>query len=496
MRIVMKPQIQMGETDIAAIKLNPKSRDDIPQLLRGLQHIYVTPDLREKVFTILQELRPERANGTGKVSAQIGRPGMSQWKILVLGVLRLGLNTDYDRIVELANEHSTLREFLGHSKWDREEQYELQTVKDNLQLFTPELLRRIDEEVVKAGHMLVKKKDPDGKLNVRCDSFVVETDVHFPTDINLLYDAIRKTIELSGSLAKKYDINGWRQSRHNARSFKREYRHIQQLKRSTSKDEVKREQRVIELKSAYSEYLKSANEYLERARVTINRVAKQEKENSVKLRQLREFVSHGERQIDQIHRRVILGESIPHEEKVFSLFQPHTEWISKGKAGVPFELGLRVCVAEDQHRFIVHHKVMEKQTDEQVAVEMVKETLKQYPAVRSFSFDKGFHSPGNQVELNKLLEQVVLPKKGRLSLQRQAEESAPEFRRLRRLHSGVESGINALEEHGLDKCPDNGLVGFKRYVALAVLARNLHRLGAVLKENETERGLTGYRNAA
>ena len=77
-------------------------------------------------------------------------------------------------------------------------------------------------------------------------------------------------------------------------------------------------------------------------------------------------MKHAVRQINQIRRRVILGETIPHAEKVFSVFQSHTEWISKGKAGVPVELGLRVCIMEDQHRFVLHHQVMQKQTDDQV----------------------------------------------------------------------------------------------------------------------------------
>jgi len=59
----------------------------------------------------------------------------------------------------------------------------------------------------------------------------------------------------------------------------------------------------------------------------------------------------------------VLDEKIPHEEKVFSIFEPHTEWISKGKAGVPQELGLQVCVLKDQYGFILHHLVMEQQTD-------------------------------------------------------------------------------------------------------------------------------------
>jgi transposase, IS5 family len=157
MRTVISLQLKLGETDIAAIVLDPKSRDDIPQLLRGLQHLYTEVALRQRVFAILEEVMPERAGGKGKASSETGRPGMEQWKILVLGVLRLGLNADYDRIQELANQHKTIRRMLGHSEWLDEHCYELQTIRDNVSLFTPEILDRINQEVVQAGHQALKK---------------------------------------------------------------------------------------------------------------------------------------------------------------------------------------------------------------------------------------------------------------------------------------------------------------------------------------------------
>ena len=109
--------MKLGELAIAEIKLDPKSRDDIPQILRGLQHLYTTPELRKPIFAILEEVLPERRieGKAVKADPNNGRPGMTQWQILVLGVLRLGLNADYDRIQELANEHKTLRQMLGHS---------------------------------------------------------------------------------------------------------------------------------------------------------------------------------------------------------------------------------------------------------------------------------------------------------------------------------------------------------------------------------------------
>jgi len=81
----------------------------------------------------------------------------------------------------------------------------------------------------------------------------------------------------------------------------------------------------------------------------------------------------------------------------------------------------------------------------------------------------------------------VMPKKGKLSRKDEREEHSEEFVRMRRQHSAVESAINALENHGLDRCPDHGIYGFKRYVALAVLARNLQRLGHIVQQKELKR---------
>jgi hypothetical protein len=166
------------------------------------------------------------------------------------------------------------------------------------------------------------------------------------------------------------------------------------------------------------------------------------------------------------------------------LFQPHTEWISKGKAGVPVELGLRVCIMEDSHGFILHSQVMQKTTDDKVAVPMVKATKAKFPSFNACSFDKGFHSPANQTDLKALIEQVVLPKKGKLSKANQECEYAPEFKQAKKQHSAVESAINALEVHGLDKCLDHGIDAFERYVGLAVLSRNIQKLGTIKRDME------------
>ena len=152
MRVVQPLQAQLGELAIGEIKIDIKSRDDIPQVLRGLQYIYTHADLRHRVFELLKEhIQPA-------VSHDNGRPGMTLWNILVMGVLRLDLNWDYDRLHEQVNNHKTIRQMLGHEDIFDPHYYTLQTLKDNVSLLTPPLLDKINQVVVNAGHEVVKKK--------------------------------------------------------------------------------------------------------------------------------------------------------------------------------------------------------------------------------------------------------------------------------------------------------------------------------------------------
>jgi len=179
---------------------------------------------------------------------------------------------DYDKLQDTVNNHKTIRQMLGHGLMDNDKTYPLQTLKDNIRLLTPELLDRIDTIVVEEGHkLLVKKKDQT--LTGRCDSFVVETDVHYPTDINLLFDA-------------------------------------------------------------HQTYIESAKQFIRKAFLTTETITSCDPKILVKIQELESYINHATWQVDLIRRRVIQGEKIPHADKVFSLFEPHTEWISKGKAGV------------------------------------------------------------------------------------------------------------------------------------------------------------------
>jgi len=487
MRDTFPAQQTISQIDIAQIKIDVRSRDDIPLILLGLQHLYCTDELREKVFAILKDMLPtKQVDGQAEpVSAALGCPGMNQWTILVLGSLRLCLNADYDRLHELANQHRTLRQMLGLADWD-EKRFSLQTLKDNLPLFTPEILARINQAVVEAGYALLGKKNCPAPVVGRCDSFVVETDVHFPTDISLLYDAIRVLLHICAHFSAALSLKGWRQVKSALKKLKKALRIIQKLKHSTSKDEAKKQAKAEQIIQAHQKLIALSATYLKRVEETLTELNTVHHVGELQLVKPKQFVVHAKRQIDQIERRVMKGETIPHDEKVFSLFQPHTEWIAKGKAGVPVELGVRVAIVESREGFILQHQVMEKKTDDQIAVSIVQETQKDFPSFKACSFDKGFHNPANQTELKAMLDQVTLPKKGKWSAKDAERETNAAFVAARKAHSAVESGINALEVHGLDQCLDHGIDGFKRYVALAVVSRNIQKIGQIKRDAERE----------
>ena len=144
------------------------------------------------------------------------------------------------------------------------------------------------------------------------------------------------------------------------------------------------------IKEIYSTYLELAAVLVERAKVTLNNSNSADPLALSSVIIIEHFIKHAERQIDQITRRVLEDEKIPHSEKVFSIFEEHTEWLSKGKAGVPQVLGLNVCVITDQYGFILEHLVMQKETDSGIAVKIIRNAIAKFPNITSCSFDKGF----------------------------------------------------------------------------------------------------------
>lgn len=464
MRRCFQPQLQIGQKPIDGIEIDLKSRDDIPAILLGLKQLHGEPAVLREVMELLE------SNVLDGKDHSKGRPGMDFWQMLVLAVLKQGLNCDFDRLKELADQHRTIREILGLGPLD-ETRYSLQRLIDNVGHLTPELLGKINRVVVAHGHTVLGcAEDP---LRGRCDSFAVETDVHYPTDVSLLWDAMRCLLRTIGPLSGEHGVRGWRQWKKQLRDVRGLFYRVRSTRRAKG-----RPHRV-------ERYLMRCRSLVERARGSVAELTAAGAATGA-VGKIEGYIVHAERQIDQIDRRLLRGEVIPHEEKVFSVFEEHTRWISKGKAGCPVELGVPVCVIEDQHRFVLNHVVIWEDSDVDVVVPLVQQTRDLFPEFRACSFDRGFHSPANRRRLDDILDVNALPKKGRLSKADTARETTPEFQAARKAHPVVESAINHLEHHGLDRVLSVGAAGFDRTVALSILGANIHRLGKIVRQQALE----------
>ena len=146
--ILLSPQLSFGQTYIGDIKINLDSRDDIPSILLGLQSVYQDKQARQELELVLASVLSDKQINTG-------RQGMDMWRVFVLGIVRLNLNCDYDRLQELANEHRTLRQMLGHGFLDENKRYALQTIKDNVGLLTEEVLCQLNIIMINHGSSFV-----------------------------------------------------------------------------------------------------------------------------------------------------------------------------------------------------------------------------------------------------------------------------------------------------------------------------------------------------
>ena len=483
MRVAENKVLSLGQVDIDDVELDPKSRDDIPAVLHGIQSIHRDADLLEKILNLLRShlFRSSEGDGSGdecgkdrdKINPHVGRPGMSLWAILVLASVKQALGCDYDRLHELACKHLDVRRMLGLSDVFATPAFSYRTVVRNVTLLTPALLEGINQLVVRAGHSLLGRESEQA-LRARCDSFVVETDVEYPTDVRLTWDATRCLIRSMGAAWEEFGLAGWRQYRKLLEKGRKLYGRVRQAKKyKKNPQHLKR-------------YLQFAREMAERAQGSLAVLAGEGVPESM-TKEAKELMELVQKLAEQVDRRVVRGEVIPASEKIYSVFVPFTRWCVKGKAGVPVELGVPVCVVEDEDQFVLSHRILWTESDVDLLPGMIEETQEKYPELEGCSFDKGFWSPQGKAALEKRLKSVVMPKKGRLSKADRERESGEEFREARRKHPAVESAINNLEQRGLDRVREKSKAGFARMVALSVLAANVHRLGVLVRDRERER---------
>jgi hypothetical protein len=474
MRSNFQIQPHLDIVPIEKIRIPTNSRDQLAPILLALQWIYSTPEISRQIFELLEaKILP------GK-SKDKGRPGLDLWQILVLGIVRNARNCDYDELEDLASHHTLIRQFLSlpaiaGSDLTNIPDISHKTISNNVCHITEELLHDINRIVAQHGRTLLSKKNRAEEIIAKCDTYVLETNVHFPTDINLLWDAGRKTIELLVPLAENNDLPGWRKHRSILAGLKSQMRVLGNISQKGGQNKPER------LQQAARVYLDQASSLSAKANATLAQleaIALSAVESG-RLIELTYFHEMLDKHIDLIGRRILKGEAIPHGEKIFSLFEPHTQWISKGKPGSPVELGRKLLITTDQHHLILDYQIMDNPDEHPQAPATVTRILEQYGpgSIKSISFDKGFSSRVNKEQLQDAVGRVIMPKKGKCNAEEAAEERQADYIKLRHAHSAVESNINSLEHHGLDRCPDKGYHGYTRYTGLGIIAYNLHQIG-------------------
>ena len=306
---------------------------------------------------------------------------------------------------------------------------------------------------------------------------MVETNIHDQSESSLIVDGVRKLVGLCVTLSEVYDIAGWRQHEHLLKKVKQTARQIARI--SSRKGGNYKER----LKRQYGKLLGRAKAIVSRAKEMCQTLQNEYELDSLsvpKIGEIKLFIERTEQVCDTARRRVLEGETVPNEDKLFSMFEPHTQLYRRGKAGQPNQFGRLVLIYEDEAGFISHHHVLPRDAqDQDVAVEQTSKLQERLGnRIEEISFDRGFHSPENQQQLAEIVSHVCLPKPGSKQSVEQAETASVKFHQAKQRHSGVESAIGALQSgNGLVRCRDESEVGFERYVALAVLGRNIHTLG-------------------
>lgn len=319
----------------------------------------------------------------------------------------------------------------------------------------------------------------------------MEANVHFPTDLNLLWDALRKCCDLVGKLE---DFPGFRKLQFWYNKLKRTYLQASEIHRLKGRDYPER------LGKATTKYLKAARKFLPKVKMGIESyIPGMDMLTTIRLQALQVFYDWAIKHVDLVERRIVKGEKIPHKEKVFSLFEPHVEWLQKNKPNKQVTIGHNALVTTDQFGYVVDWKVLEKETDKQTTIELgdrLKERFKKGYHLKSISFDRGFYSGPGEKHLEGIFDEVAMPKPRPKSAKREEKEMQPDFIALRKKHSAVESNINELHHSGARRVPDRTIKGFKKYVGLAILAHNLKRLGRSVIELEALPTVKCHKRAA
>jgi transposase, IS5 family len=415
-----------------------------------------------------------------------GRSGLTPSQILRSLVLMRLKNWDYRELRERIADGLTLRQFTDFycARVPKHDAFQRGFIR-----LTPQTLEAVNDLVVRAAVDLGLE---DG-AKLRVDTTVVQADIHHPTDNTLLWDVVRVVTRLVWRLAEVLEmrrINGFRDRTRSAR------RRMYEIQRMTT------QQRHEQQTGTYRELIGIAEEVVGSARAAVEKTRKMRGKDIIAAMaiadlhaQIAHFCGLGSRVIDQARRRVLDGEQVPNGEKIYSIFEPHTDLIKRGKVRTPIEFGHKVFLAESAQGLITQYEVLKGNPSDEVHVapslQRHRQAFGRVPEL--YGSDRGFFSEQNLASCkHDGVKVVCIPQRGgKKTAEREAYEKSADFKQGQRFRAGIEGRISVLfRGRGMKRCLAEGRDRFELWVAAAVLANNLMRIAALLTKRSSRRRKT------
>jgi IS5 family transposase len=452
------------------------------------QGVQLDPCLRaiseflDQNVTLIEQVRKDLERGLK--NTRTGRNGIAPSQVLRSLVLMRVKDWDYRELRERINDGYTLRTF---TEFDSHPVPKHDAFNRSFNRLTPETVRDINQSVIQAAVALSLE---DGKT-LRVDTTVVETNVHYPTDASLLWDSVRKITSLIKDLHEKLPagVQGFTNRTRSAR------RRMQALQRMSAAERTKQQEpKYRELIRITGQVVNNARQAVEKAKDAaagaaadlIARLGIDSLRNEIT-----GYCELADRVIDQSRRRVLQGETVPTEEKIYSIFEPHTDLIKRGKAQKPVEFGHKVFLAESAQGLITDYQVLDgnpaDSTHVPSSLDRHQQTFSNPPDL--YATDRGFYSPENlKVCEQAAVAQVCIPQRGGTkTAERDALERSKAFKKGQRFRAGIEGRISVLfRGRGMKRCPFKGRKRFEILVGAAVLANNLLRIAELLKNKKPD----------
>jgi transposase, IS5 family len=441
----------------------------------------VISDFLDEQEAMIECIRRDLVRGLKKPGS--GRSGLTPSQILRSLVLMRLKNWDYRELRERIADGLTLRQFTDFycAPVPKHDAFQRSFVR-----LTPQTLKAVNDLVVQSA---VELGLEDG-AKLRVDTTVVQTDIHHPTDNTLLWDVVRAVTRVVRRLAKALELRQIKGFCNRTRSARRRMYEIQRM--TTKQRHEQQTSRYRALIGIAEEVVGSARAALETTRSMSGRDVLAAMAIEELRKQIEHFCELGSRVIDQARRRVLNGEQVPNDEKVYSIFEPHTDLIKRGKVRTPLEFGHKVFLAESAQGLITQYEVLNGNPSDEVHVApSLRRHRRAFGRVPElYGSDRGFFNEQNLASCkHDGVKLVCIPQRGgKKTAEREAYEKSVDFKQGQRFRAGIEGRISVLfRGRGMKRCLAHGRDRFELLVGAAVLTNNLLRIAELLAKQSSGR---------